>query len=314
MVYNDTARAFRSGGIIPVDLGVQDAILRLVGGHTGNIWYVHSVSGSDGNYGTAPQNPFATIDFAIGQCTASQGDVIYVMPGHAETLSAAGAITADVAGISIIGLGNGSNRPTLSFGATAATFAISAANVRVANLRITATIDEVVSAFVITAANVTIDRVDVFETATFQLIQFILTTNAADYLTVRGCYHYQVTAAASAQSWIALVGIDGGIIEDNTFRLTLNNAAGSVTVHGSTACIGTVVRRNTIVQLGGTTQVSGILFVDSSTGVMVHDNRVACGSTALAGGVDVGNAGYAAENYVLNTADKSGALDPAADS
>lgn len=314
MVYNDTSRAFRASGIIPVDLGVQDAILRLVGGHTGNIWYVSSVSGSDGNYGTSPQSPFATIDFAIGQCTASQGDVIYVMPGHAETLSAAGAITADVAGISIIGLGNGANRPTLSFGNTAATIAISAANVRLANIRITATVDEVVSALVITAAHVTIDRVDVFETASSQLIQFILTTNAADYLVVRNCYHYQVTAAGSAQSWIALVGIDGGIIEDNTFRLTLNNAAGSVTIHGSTACIGTVVRRNTIVQLGGTTQTSGILFVDSSTGVMVHDNRVATGATALAGGVDVGNAGYAAENYVLNTADKSGALDPGVDS
>lgn len=86
-----------------------------------------------------------------------------------------------------------------------------------------------------------------------------------------------------------------------------------MTIHGSTACIGTVVRRNTIVQLGGTTQVSGILFVDSSTGVFVHDNSVAVGSTALAGVVDVGNAGYAAENYALNTADRSGILDPVAD-
>ncbi len=108
--------------------------------------------------------------------------------------------------------------------------------------------------------------------------------------------------------------VDGGIIEDNTFRLTLSNNAASVTISGTTACLGTVVRRNTIIQLSGTTQVSAILFVDSSTGVMAHDNRVACGSTALAGGVDVGNAGYAAENYVLNTADKSGIIDPVADS
>lgn len=310
--YTDTSTAFRTRGQIPVDLGVNSAILRATG-VSGTVFWVSSVSGSDGNDGASPATPFATIDYAIGRCTADRGDIILVMPGHAESLSSAGAITADVAGISIIGLGNGSNRPTLSFAATAATFAISAANVRVSNIRVTASIDEVVKLFHVTAAYCTLDTVDYFETASCQAIQFLLTTAAADYIEIRNCKHFQMNAAGSAQSWIALVGIDGGIIENNTFRLTLNNAAGSVTIHGSTACIGTVVRRNTIVQLGGTSQVSGILFVDSSTGVMVHDNRVAVGSTALAGGVDVGNAGYAAENYVLNTADKSGILDPVAD-
>lgn len=280
---------------------------------TGTYFFVSSLVGSNSNDGRSAESAFATIDYAIGMCTANKGDVIVVMPGHAETISAAGGITADVAGISIIGLGRGSLRPTISFSATASTFAISAANVLVRNIRVTPTIDEVVKMFHVTAAYVTLEEIEHFETASCQTLQFVLTTNAADYLEIRRCYCYQVNAGGSAQSWIALVGIDGGIIEDNTFRLTLNNAAGSVTIHGSTACIGTVVRRNTIVQLGGTTQVSGILFVDSSTGVMVHDNRVACGSTALAGGVDVGSAGYAAENYVLNTADKSGLLDPVAD-
>lgn len=282
----------------------------------GKTFYVCNATGyngSDSNPGLNPKRPLATIDYAIGLCVANRGDRILVMPGHAETLSSAGAITADVAGISIIGVGNGSNRPTLSFGNTAATFAISAADVLVRNIRVTSTVDEVVKMFYITGTRCTLDTVDHFETASCQTIQFLLTTAAADYLVVRNCYHVQLNAAGSAQSWIALVGIDGGIIEDNTFRLVLNNAAGSVTIHGSTACLGTVVRRNTITQTGGTSQVSAILFVDSSTGVMVHDNRVACGSTALAGGVDVGNAGYACENYVLNTPDKSGILDPVAD-
>ncbi len=280
---------------------------------SGTYIFVSSVTGSNSNDGKSLDAPVATIDYAIGLCTANKGDVIIVLPGHTETISAAGGITADIAGITIIGLGVGSNRPTISFSATASTFAISAANVYIANLRVTSTINEVVKMFHITAAYVTLENIEHFETASCQTIQFILTTNAADYLIVRNCRCYQMNAAAAAQAWIQLVGIDGGIIEDNTFRLTLSNSAASVTISGTTACIGTVVRRNTIVQLGGTTQVSAILFVDSSTGVFVHDNRVACGSTALAGGVDVGNAGYAAENYVLNTPDKSGLLDPVAD-
>lgn len=281
---------------------------------TGSVFFVHSGTGNSGFAGVSASHPKATISQAIALCTADKGDIILVMPGHAETIAVAGGITANVAGISIIGLGNGTNRPTLTFSAVGSTFAISAANVLVSNIRVTSSVDEMVKMFHITAAYVTLDRVDHFETASAQTIQFLLTTNAADFLVVRNCYHHQVNAAAAAQSWIQLVGIDGGVIEDCIFRLTLSNNAASFTIHGSTACLGTVVRRNSIVQLGGTTQVSAILFVDSSTGVHVHDNRVACGSTALAGGVDVGNAGYGNENYVLNTPDKSGILDPAVDS
>jgi hypothetical protein len=280
----------------------------------GTTFFVDSVTGSAGNDGKSPTKALATIAAAIALCTANKGDVIILLPTHAESLSGAAAIALNVAGVSIIGLGRGSNRPTLTFHTTDATFAISAANCLIRNIRVTSDVDEMVKMFHITAAYVTLDKVDHFETASAQTIQFILTTNAADFLEVRNCYHYQVNAAAAAQAWIQLVGIDGGIIEDCTFRLTLSNNAASVTISGTTACLGTVVRRNTITQLGGTTQVSAILFVDSSTGVHVHDNRVAVGSTALAGGVDVGNAGYANENYTLNTADKSGIIDPVADS
>jgi len=77
----------------------------------------------------------------------------------------------------------------------------------------------------------------------------------------------------------------------------------------------TAAERNTLRTLLTTyPQVSAVLFVDASTGTYVHDNRIVCGSTALAGGCDVGNGGYAAENYVQNSADSSGILDPSVDS
>lgn len=278
---------------------------------TGSVFFVHSGTGANGNPGTDPARPLATIDYAIGLCTASKGDIILVMPGHAENVSAAGGITADIAGISIIGLGNGNNRPTLSFSATAATFAISAANVTVANIRVTSTIDEVVKMFHVTAAHCTLDNVEHFETATFQTIQFLLTTNAADYLTVRNCYHYQATAATAAQLWIQLVGTDNTRILDNTFILTLQNGATCAVINATTAVVNCEIARNTILQTGGTTQVSAILLAATSTG-FVHDNRVAAAVTTLAGTVALADA-YGAENYTLNTANKSGILDPVAD-
>ena len=103
----------------------------LIPATTGTYFFVSSGTGSNSHSGKNPAEALATIDYAIGKCTDSKGDVIVVMPGHAETISAAGGITADVAGITIIGLGNGGLRPIITFSGTASTFVISAANVTV---------------------------------------------------------------------------------------------------------------------------------------------------------------------------------------
>lgn len=283
--------------------------------HPGNIWFVDSgasAAADSAGAGRNPDIPFATLDYAIGNCTSANGDVIYVMPGHAESVASAGAIACDVIGISIIGLGNGTNRPTFSFSATDATWTVSAANVTIKNIRVTSTIDEVVKMFHVTAAHCTLDAVDHFETSSCQTIQFLLTTNAADYLTIKNCFHYQATAATAAQLWIQLVGPDCTRILDNTFILALQNGATCAAINATTAVVNCEIARNTILQTGGTTQVSAILLTTSSTG-FVHDNRVAADVTTLAGTVALASA-YGAENYVLNTANKSGILDPAADS
>ncbi len=279
---------------------------------TGTYFFVSSLVGSNNNDGRSAESAFATIAYAIGLCTADKGDVIIVMPGHAETISAAGGITVNKAGISIIGLGVGSNKPTISFSATASTFLISANNVYVANLRVTPTIDEVVKMFSVTGAYVTLDNIEHFETASCQTIQFLLTSAAADYLTVKNCYHYQANAAGAAQKWIELVGCDNTRILDNTFILALNNAATTAIINATTAVVNCQIARNTLLQTGGTTQVSAILLASTSTG-FVHDNRVAAAVTTLAGTVALASA-YGAENYTLNTANKSGIIDPVADS
>jgi len=86
--------------------------------HGGDIWFVdsgNSAASDSAGYGKDPDSPFATLDYAIGKCTASSGDVIYLMPGHAETLASAGAVTMDVNGVKVVGIGNGDVRPTFTF-------------------------------------------------------------------------------------------------------------------------------------------------------------------------------------------------------
>lgn len=107
------------------------------------------VGGSDGNPGTY-QRPLSTILVAIGKCAANAGDIIMVKPGHAETISTAAILTMNVAGIAIVGLGSGSNRPTLTFTAAAANIPITAQNMSIQNFLFVANFLDVASAFTAT--------------------------------------------------------------------------------------------------------------------------------------------------------------------
>jgi hypothetical protein len=79
----------------------------------------------------------ATLDYAVGLCTASKGDIIYLMPGHAESISSATGCVVDIAGVQVIGLGIGSLQPTFTLGTdTAAIISVTAANVRIKNIKI----------------------------------------------------------------------------------------------------------------------------------------------------------------------------------
>jgi len=105
--------------------------------HTGNVFYVHNTNGNDGsNNGKKPSAPFKTLDYALSRCKANNDDVIYLMAGHAETITGAGGITLDKAGVSIIGLGRYDARPTfLMDGAATVSMLVTAANVTIENCR-----------------------------------------------------------------------------------------------------------------------------------------------------------------------------------
>ena len=181
-------------------------VLPTLGTTTGSVFFVHSGTGGSGNKGTSPSKPLADIDTAIGKCTANKGDIIYVMPGHDENPTT--SITADVAGISIIGLGVGSDRPTITFGALAAALDITAASVRVMNLRFDL---GTVAATVTNAINITGDSAEVIgcETVVHATSQFTnhLTATDAQFVRILGCKFHSLHTASST-SGIVVDGCD----------------------------------------------------------------------------------------------------------
>ena len=134
-----------------------------VAAHPGNIFFVSSTAAgaSDGaGYGRNPDSPFATLAYALSSdvCTAGQQDVIYVLPGHVEARTT--AITADIEGVSIIGLGEGDTRPQLTGGANGIdVVTITADNVLFENFYFNeATVATGVANINIAAANVTVRK------------------------------------------------------------------------------------------------------------------------------------------------------------
>jgi hypothetical protein len=180
--------------------------------HPGNVFWVDSGAGGNGNPGTFAR-PFATIDYAVGRCTASNGDIIFVKPGHTETVSAAGGLDLDVAGIAVIGLGSGSLRPTVNFTtAVGADMDIDAANITVANILFTGGFDALTGPIDINASDCTLVNIETRD-VTGQATDFIVTDANASRLLISGWTH-SGAAAAGADTAISLVGGDDWTIED----------------------------------------------------------------------------------------------------
>jgi len=234
----------------------------------GNDWYVNSAAASGGD-GATPQSAKTTLAAALAIALA--GDRIFIAPGHAETISAAGGITWSQSGITVIGLGNGSNRPTFTWSGTAATMAISGSNNTLSNVRCTVSIDEVVSMFNITGSNVVLDRVDFFETTSVQAIQFAAFTTGTD-CAVQNCTHYQATAAGSAQQWIAATSNTRFRLSGNKMFLALQDGATSC-VFRFVTCTNILVENNTVKMTGFSANLLSVtLALNTTTGMSCYNN------------------------------------------
>ncbi len=281
---------------------------------TGRVLFVSSATGNNsawnGKQGASPQFPFATIQYAMTQCRDSKGDVIYVMPGHAETIAASATLALSKIGVQVIGLGNRRNRPTITLNGTDSTIAISAASVTLRNVILLAGIDEIVSAITVTAAFVTLDAVDVVEVTSKQFIQFLLTTTAADDIIVINCTHHQSTAPAANSLWISLIATDRAKIVNNRIFITTTNSASSSVISVGTASVNILIQNNVIVQLGGTATIP-INCVTNTSG-FITGNTVASAKTAIAGSIACASC-YAALNYAGHVVNTSGILEPGTD-
>lgn len=277
---------------------------------TGKVWFVDYTTGTDAaGRGDSPYNPLKTLDYAIGRCTASKGDTIFLMPGHAESIIAAGTVTVDKIGVTIIGLGEGALRPTFTWStATAATFLVSAANVTIRNLLFSMTgVDSITTGVSVTGANCKIEGCRwICGDAAEQALVSLTPGTGATGLRVLNCEFLSPNGGPVHGIYSALA------VDDIQIRNCYFIG------HFSTACIGNATNAWTNYVIDGNTFI-----VQSATGIgvsvaaavgTISNNYTFVTANIAAGGSITATAAYMFQNYGLEAAHAGShaTLDPTA--
>jgi hypothetical protein len=205
---------------------------------------------------------FPDIDSAINAIAvtsrANLGDKIFVSEGYTETLSTAGDIASDVAGVSIIGLGEGSARPTFTFSAVGATWAMSGAGSVLKNVIFKPSVDSVVSPLVVSGADCTVDIEIQDASSAIEFVRGVLTTSAANRLKLKLKYE-GFSGGDACVNAVRLVGGIGADIEIDFF----GKASTAVVQFSTTAVVDAKI--NGYMYNSGTTDYSKDV-VDTVTG------------------------------------------------
>lgn len=213
----------------------------------GDIFYVDSNASGEAD-GSSWTDAVTTIDAAVNLCTNDNGDLIFVAPGHTETLgTGANGVDADIRGISIIGVGVGENRPMLDYDTTTDEFVIGADDVTIANLTFKSNIDSVAHAIDIEAGAENYSIVDcrfyLETTGTDDFDDVIISNAGCDNGLIENC-DIEMGAGADNQSAINIIGSDYLIIRNN--RISGDFAVANIEDSG-TASIWLVIEDNILV-------------------------------------------------------------------
>ncbi|MEE8607805.1 MAG: hypothetical protein V3S55_09380 [Nitrospiraceae bacterium] len=277
----------------------------------GNVWFVDS--GATGNSdssgaGRTVSNPFATLGFALGQTTPSNGDIVFVHPGHTETISAADGIRfgTSAVGVQVIGIGVGLTRPTFNFtSVTTADMEIDAASVVLRNLYFDLTgIDALVAAIDVNASNFQMIGCEFLQADSGgQALVAVDLDGNADDSRISNC-KFMAETAGDSNGAIQITGTLSGLEIDNCWiDGDYDDACIFSTVAFTEGLIRECYLRN---QLTGQHSIE---FTAAATGMLVN-NRYHNDLTQ-ATGVDPGSM-FSFECYHDDVVDTSGILTPVA--
>ena len=252
-------------------------------------FYVDSVNGSNGNPGTFDQ-PVATLDYSIGLCTANTGCVIIIKAGHAETITANTELLFDVAGITIVGLGNGANRPTftLTTGNTNR-IPVSAANIKISNCIFVGNFLSIATCFLLTTApGFWVDSCSFRDTSAILGFLSIITTtvsvNCDGLIFTNNTVQSDATTTPGPTIVVANT-LDRLTISDNFItHSTISNNVSALLAHAALVVTHLLMVGNVVYSVNTDTATGGLLLTTTATtgSGIIANNFAAALDTAAA--------------------------------
>lgn len=306
-----------AGRTIPMNPGAKAHFV----GPSSAAWYGDFVAayGPDKDGGN---RVFSTLTLAIADSNvvASRGDIIYLLPGYTQTISSATALSISKAGLTIMGIGIGALRPTITLDTAAtATINITAASIKFENCIFVANFLNIASCFTLTTANDFITQGCEFrDTSSVLNFLCIVTTgatdNTADGLSFLGNYVYGLATTDGAVVSILSATLRLQI-NDNIVDKAATNDAGHLVTLSSKIVGGVRILRNILTVVGSSGGAVGIALTGSgstSSGVFGYNQVWSLDTTG--GLIMTASTGIRPmQNFLSGAVDKSGTLTPVAD-
>lgn len=248
---------------------------------------------------------FTTISAAEAACVANRGDMIIVLPGHTENVTAAGSIKLDVAGISVVGIGSGSLRPKLTFTTVnTADIDVDAANITVENFVFDLTgVDALAAPIDVNSTDFTIKNCTfITATSTNQATLAILTDANASGLKVFNSRFFGSADAGTATA-IRIVGGNEHEIRNNLFIGNYTTSLGAIE-NNTTACLRVIIEGNYIINATASS-TKAMVFASGSTGIIANNRMQILSGTAPITGAAMS---WVGANYYAATIATAGTL------
>lgn len=297
MITNLKTNGFKNGGINAIGAGSLFT--------TGNVIYVNSTTGSDGNIGTDPSQPVATIGQAQTIATASQGDIVVVMPGYTETRTT--ALTLSKAGVSYVGLGGGLSRPSITGNAAIDAIDITGANITLDNFQFPApSTDDQTSDINVSGAGVTIRNTYHIGSQTAKNKTDIITVaSGANDLSISGSQFYNVTVDC-----VSAISLEAAVARPVLSNLLIQGSWSTAAIMDEATATLVTIEKSIVKNTKAATAV--LSFANNSTGVcsFLH---VSGRHTTIASNIATGTGMDFFEVRTTEEAALNGAIIPAAD-
>lgn len=249
----------------------------------------------------------STLAAGLARCRAGKGDVVYVLPGHTETVSATTGLANLVTGTQIIGCApfGSSLMPTFTFAGTTNTsvWSFNKADVSVSGLRINGNgADSIDTPLIVTGAGNSFKN-NIFLTGSDTALDtdvMLTVSTGADFCNISGNYFYSTGTAVNTNAVLVSAAVDSLQMLDNVAMVPATSTNGIFAIGAAAVVVTNMnIGRNRIVNKS--TGTAGIILTDVAHTGMVYENFVNLTASAASGtnGIGVGVLAAGATNSLV---------------